>query len=151
MVSQAGINFEAFGVEIEMGVPSEGRFTRDLFQLSCLLDRFSTLGRPLFLTAVGAPGRNTPDADDRSEGKSDPAKGGRWRRPWDPQLQAEWMEAIYRTALSKPFVESIAWGNLADIRPSLPSGGLMSDLLAPKPAFDRLQQMREKFHQWAKR
>src|SRR3984957_1376161 len=43
MVAQAGINFEAFGVEIEMGVPAPGRFTRDLFQLSCMLDKFSTL------------------------------------------------------------------------------------------------------------
>ena len=39
-----------------MGVPTPGMFTRDLFQLSCLLDKFSTLGRPVFLTAVGAPG-----------------------------------------------------------------------------------------------
>ena len=46
MVAQAGVNFEAFGCEIEMGVPTPGNFTRDLFQLSCLLDRFSTLGRP---------------------------------------------------------------------------------------------------------
>jgi hypothetical protein len=148
MVSQAGINFEAFGVEIEMGVPSEGRFTRDLFQLSCLLDRFSSLGRPLFLTAVGAPGRNTPDPDDRSEGRLDPGKGGRWRRPWDPQLQAEWMDAVYHLALSKPYVESLAWSNLADMHPTLPGGGLLDDVLHPKPAFVMLQQLREKFHSW---
>ncbi|HSV12703.1 MAG TPA: endo-1,4-beta-xylanase [Tepidisphaeraceae bacterium] len=148
MVAQAGINFEAFGVEIEMGVPAPGRFTRDLFQLSCMLDRFSTLGRPLFVTAVGAPGRNGPDADDKSEGRLDPSHGGRWKRPWDPQLQAEWMEAVYHLALSKPYVESLAWGDLADISPNLPSGGLLDDVLRPKPAFDKLQEMRTKFHSW---
>ena len=151
MVAQAGINFEAFGVELELGVPAPGQYLRDLFQISGMLDRFSTLGRPLFLTATSCPGRNGIDAGDISGGRYDPSAAGRWRRPWDPQLQAEWMESVYRTALSKPFVESIAWGNLADIHPSLPSGGLMTDLLAPKPAFDRLQQMREKFHQWSKR
>jgi hypothetical protein len=148
MVAQSGINFEAFGVEIEMGVPSAGRFTRDLFQLSCMLDKFSTLGRPLFVTAIGAPGRNGVDPDDRSEGRLDPSHAGRWRRNWDPQLQAEWMEAVYHMALSKPYVESLAWANLADIHPTLPSGGLLDDVLRPKPAFDKLQEMRTKFHSW---
>ena len=148
MIAQAGINFEAFGVEIETGVPSPGNFTRDMFQLSCMLDRFSTLGRPLFVTAATAPGRSGPDASDRSGGKLDPNLAGRWHRPWDPQLQADWMEQFYRVCLSKPFVESISWGNLADMNPSLPSGGMMNDLLQPKPVFERLQQMREKFHSW---
>jgi hypothetical protein len=148
MVAQAGINFEAFGLEIEMGIPQPGKFTRDLFQLSCLLDRFSSLGRPIFITAVGAPGRNTPDSGDVSEGRMDPAAAGRWRRPWDPALQAEWMEAVYRMALSKPFVESIAWSNLADINQTLPGGGLMDDMFQPKPSFAKLQEMRERFHQW---
>jgi hypothetical protein len=148
MVAQAGINFEAFGVEIEMGVPAPGRFARDLFQLSCMLDRFSTLGRPLFITAVGSPGRNSPDPDDKSEGRLDPSHGGRWKRPWDPQLQAEWMDAVYHLALSKPYVESLAWGDLADINPNLPAGGLLDDVLRPKPAFSKLQEMRQKFHSW---
>jgi hypothetical protein len=148
MVAQAGINFEAFGVEIEMGVPSSGRFTRDLFQLSCMLDKFSLLGRPLFITAIGAPGRNGVDPDDRSEGRLDPNLAGRWRRGWDPQLQADWMDAVYHLALSKPYVESLAWANLADIRPTLPSGGLLDDVLRPKPAFEKLHELRTKFHSW---
>ena len=148
MVSQAGINFEAFGVELEMGVPSPGRFTRDLFQLSCLLDKFSTLGRPLFVTAIAAPGQSTPDPGDRSEGRLDPSAGGRWHRPWDPELQAEWMDAVYHLALSKPYVESLCWSDLADIRPGLPGGGLLDDVLRPKPAFEKVQALRTKFHGW---
>ena len=146
--AQAGINFEAFGLEIEMGVPTKGMFTRDLFQLSCLLDRFSTLGRPVFLTAVGAPGRHTPDPDDSSEGKYDPSRcGWKWAQAHaDPALQAEWMDAVYQlaTALSKPFVESVCWSSLADIRQTLPGGGLFDESLKPKPAFQKLQLLREK-------
>ncbi|MCC6239247.1 MAG: hypothetical protein IT448_02975 [Phycisphaerales bacterium] len=145
MVSQTGINFEAFGLEIEMGVPQTGYFTRDLFQLSCLLDKFNTLGRPVFLTAVCVPGRNNADPGDRSRGQLDPQLAGRWHRQWDPALQAEWMEAVYQLALSKPCVESIAWSNLADIHQSMPAGGLLDDLLQPKPAFVRLQEMRKNF------
>jgi hypothetical protein len=61
------------------------------------------------------------------------------------------MDQFYRVCLSKPFVESISWGNLADMRPSLPSGGLMDDLLQPKPVFERLQQLRERIHPTAAR
>jgi len=146
MVAQAGINFEGFGLEIEMGVPTEGAFTRDLFQLSCMLDRFATLGRPLFITALTCPGRNTPDPSDESNGKLDPSQAGRWRRPWDPQLAAEWMDAVYRIALSKPYVESIAWGDFADIGHSLPAGGLLNDMLQPKPTQQKLQELRDKYH-----
>ena len=151
MLSQSGINFEAYALEVEMGVPAPGMFMRDLFQLSSLLDRFSTLGRPVFLTAVGAPSRDASDPGDASEGRLDPSRAGRWRRPLDPQLQAEWMEAVYQLALSKPFVESIAWSNLADVRQTLPGGGLLDDVLQPKPAFQKLQQMREKLKQFQKR
>jgi hypothetical protein len=130
-----------------MGVPTQGNFTRDLFQLSSMLDKFSTLGRPVFITAVGVPGRATPEAG----GRIDPSLGGRWRRPWDSQLQADWMEAVYNMALSKPFVESIAGANLADLQPSLPAGGLLDDMLRPKPSFQRLQLLREKFKGFQKK
>lgn len=150
MAAQSGVNFDAFGLEIEMGVPQPDRFVRDLFQLSMLLDRFSTLGRPVFLTAINAPGRNTPDGGDTTGGQLDPAAGGKWHRPWDPQVQADWMEAVYRLALSKPYVESIAWGNLADVNQTYPGGGLLDDILQPKPAFTRLQEMRKSFQPTAK-
>ena len=148
MVGQAGINFEAYGLEIEMGVPSTGHFTRDLFQLSGMLDRFSTLGRPVFLTALSCPGKSGPDSNDKSEGKLNPSAAGRWHRPWDAQLQAEWMQAVYELAMSKPFIESIAWGNLGDIAPTIPAGGLLDDMLKPKPAYTKLQEMRTKFHSY---
>src|SRR4029453_17862299 len=94
MVAQAGINFEAFGLEIEQGAAARGGYTRDLFQISSLLDRFSTIGRPVFVTSLGTPARHTPDPADRSEGKVDPAVAGRWKRPWDAQLQAEWIDMV---------------------------------------------------------
>ena len=149
MAAQAGINFEAFGLELEMGVPAPGRFNRDLFQLSSLLDRFSTLGRPVFITGIGAPGRNTPDPDDPN--RIDPAAAGRWKRPWDPKVQAEWVDAVYHLCMSKPYVESIAWSNLADINPTVPGGGLFDDTLQPKPAFQKVQELREKFKGWSKK
>jgi hypothetical protein len=151
MLTQSGINFEAFGLEIEIGVPRPGSFTRDLFQLSYLLDKFSTLGRPVFLTAVCAPGRDDKDPTDASEGRMDPSAAGKWHRPWDPQVQADWLDAVYHMALSKPFVESIAWANLADMNQTIPGGGLIDDMLRPKPAYTKLQQMRDRLKQFQKK
>jgi len=149
MVAQSGIPFEAFGVELEMGVPTPGMFTRDLFQLSSVLDRFATLGRPVFLTAMCVPGRNSPDPADASDGRLDPAAAGRWHRPWDEQLQADWMDAVSKLALSKPYVESLAWSSLADPGHSLPGGGLLDAKNKPKVAYRKAQELRQLFHSWS--
>lgn len=148
MLAQSGIPFEAFGLELEMGVPAPGMFARDLFQLSSLLDKFATMGRPLFLTGMCVPGRSYPDPADTSDGRLDPNAAGRWRRPWEYQLQAEWIEAVSRLAISKPYVESMAWSNLSDTNPSLPSGGLLDATFKPKPAYNKVQELRQLFHSW---
>lgn len=151
MLSQSGINFEAYGLQLEMGVPTQGSFTRDLFQLSCMLDKFSTLGRPVYLTGMCVPGRNSPDPADLTEGGLDPSLAGRWHKAWEPEIQAEWMDQVYKLAMSKPYVESIAWGNLADLGHTVPGGGLLDDMLKPKASYEQMQELRERFKQWHQR
>lgn len=143
MIAQSGVNFDGFSVDIVHGVPTPGLFTRDLFQISSMLDRFSTIGKPVFVTGAGVPGRNLPDPQDRSEGALDPAGAGQWRGEWSPQRQAQWMDDVYKIALSKPYVECIAWESLADLSPALPAGGLLDDSLKPKPVHAKLQEWRE--------
>jgi hypothetical protein len=145
MVAQSGINFDGFALELMTGVPTRGMYVRDMFQISSLLDRFSTIGRPVFVTQAVAPGRASPDPDDRSDGRLDPSQAGRWRQPWDAVVQAQWAEQVYKLSLSKPYVESVAWGSVADLAPILPGSGLLDDMFRPKPAFTRIQELRE---QW---
>lgn len=149
MVAQSGIPFEAFGVEIEMGVPAPGMFDRDLFQLSAMLDKFASFGRPVFLTAMCAPSRNYPDASDASDGRLDPAAAGVWGRPWDEALQADWMEAVAKLALSKPYIESMAWSALADVGHALPGGGMFDAAMRPRPVYTKAQELRTLFHSWS--
>lgn len=151
MIAQSGIPFEAFGLELELGTPTPGGFARDLFQISSLLDKFATLGRPLFLTAFACPSRNYPDPTDKSDGRLDPAAAGRWKRPWDEALQAEWAEAVSKLALSKPYVESLAWSYLADVRHGIPGGGLLNAQFKPKTSYAKLQGLRELYHTWSKK
>ena len=89
-----------------------------------------------------------PPRYDQLVDRLDPSQGGRWHRPWDAQLQAEWMDAVYKLAFSKPYVESVAWADLADMSHSLPGCGLLDDMLKPKPSYVKLQELRERFHQW---
>jgi len=126
-----------------MGVPVDGYYVRDLLQVSTLLDEFVSMGKPLHITACQVPSDITPDAWDAWGGKAPPAKAGHWHAPWSPRLQAEWLQAFYRVAISKPFVESITWRDLADYEGHyVPHGGLCRNNLEAKLAYKELRNFR---------
>ena len=99
--------------------------------------------KPLHVTAVAVPSSADPDPTDHWGGEVSPGRGGSWRKPWSPTAQADWLEMFYRLALSKPFVATVCWRDLAD-HPGhyLPHGGLCSAEMKPKPAHDRLRKFR---------
>ena len=141
MAVQSGIPFDAFGLRVLMGRPADGQWTRDLLQLSAMLDRFNGLGKPVHITAAAVPSEPLERADDRE-------RGGYWRKPWSPQIQALWLERFYRVALSKPFVESVAWLDIADRESSeLAAGGLLSEKNQPKPSLRKLASLRKSIHE----
>lgn len=123
MVVQSGISFDVFGLQLRFGVPRDGHWMRDLFQISCLLDRFAPLGKPLVITGIQAP--SMPPGE---------AMGGSWHQNWSPAVQAKWMEALMEIALSKPYVEAISWWDLADNKAenAIPYSGLVGADLKPK-------------------
>ncbi|MEM6562688.1 MAG: hypothetical protein AAF656_13885, partial [Planctomycetota bacterium] len=127
MVSQSGVACDAYGIHVDVGGP--GGEVRDLFQLSQMLDRYAALGKPIYLTAVGVPGKKVEQ--------------GHWRHGFDADVQAEWLEQFYHIALSKPFVDSVTWRDLGDDGADIPAGGLLDDMLTPKPAFKRMQNIRQ--------
>jgi len=135
MIVQSGIQFDVFGVQLKFGLPRDGCWQRDLFQVSSMLDRFSTLGKPVMISALQVP--SSPPELVPGVGTSP----GVWRRPWSDALQAKWLEAVTDIALSKPFVEAICWQDFVDIPPkalnqtqSMPFGGLTNADLSPKPS-----------------
>ncbi|NNF44454.1 MAG: hypothetical protein HKN62_15695, partial [Phycisphaerales bacterium] len=54
-VVQEGVKFDALGVQLEIGTSGDGRASRDLMQLSSILDRFALLQVPVLVSALGAP------------------------------------------------------------------------------------------------
>jgi len=136
MVVQSGVAFDGLGVQFLFGKLTDGMFVRDMFQISEKLDKLGNLGKTMHLTAVQVP--SEPSAN------GDHWYGGYWREPWTESIQAQWVKEFYTIALSKPFVESITWADLAD-RPgseTLPSGGLLATDLRPKASFKVLKQYR---------
>ncbi|RJP31740.1 MAG: hypothetical protein C4547_15190 [Phycisphaerales bacterium] len=145
MVAQSGVSVDAFGVQFQFGPDVDGMYVRDLFQVSTLLDRLGAmLSKPIHVTAVQVPSESRAAPDDAWGGQHDPRAGGAWRGPWSDASQAEWAEAFMRIALSKPFVETVAWARLADAPGHrVPFGGLLRRDQSPKPAYDRIIGLRE--------
>jgi hypothetical protein len=144
MVVQSGITFDAFALQFFFGPPSDGSYVRDMFQISSLIDRFIGLGKPVHVSAVSVPSDSRPDQQDATGGEFDPNGGGIWRAPWSPEIQQQWLEKFYEVALSKPFVETVTWHDLADLPGHyLPHGGLLDADLNPKPAYEYLKKWRE--------
>jgi hypothetical protein len=135
MASQSGIKFDSFGVHVQMGSETEGLYVRDLMQISSLLDEFMKFGKNVHVTACGVPsGAANPD---------DLAAGGLWHAPWSQRLQAEWLQAFYRIAISKPYIDTVCWRDLADAEPRTPpNGGLCDKELSPKLAYRELRNFK---------
>lgn len=140
MSVQSGITFDAFGLQFHFGAARPGMYVRDMFQISSMIDRFANLGKAVHISAVQVPSHSDTHA-------------GYWRRPWDEQLQREWVETFYRVALSKPFVETVTWYTLYDrpaepdlpedsLRATIPHTGLLRADMSPKPAHRTLRQFR---------
>lgn len=144
LLIQSSIQFDAFGVRLPMGQAVGGQYTRDLMQISSMLDQFSGFGKQVFLT-VCAPSEPVTDVMIASTKNEEPvdANSGHWRRPWSPMVQGHWLEAVFQIAMSKPYIEAVSWQDVIDHqRIELPMGGLVSEDHQPKVAFKRIVNFR---------
>ena len=120
MVVQSGINFDAFGLAVRFGKNQAGMHVRDMMQISAVLDYFGPVAKPLFITGLEVPSQS---GDGLYSGKV----AGVWHQDWDQQRQAEWIEQFYKIALSKPYVDSVTYSALADMKDSaIANSGLLT-------------------------
>jgi len=133
MICQSGVSFDALAVRLRFGRGGGGMQTRDLLELSSMLDRVGIFGKQLHLSNVQVPSLPDPRDNNIKLGEA-----GCWHGQWTEQTQADWLEQVYQIALSKPFVETITWQDLVD-RPDgiLQFGGLLRQDLTPKPVFTK--------------
>lgn len=132
-IVQEGIRIDCYGVQLVMGQRAHGRGTRDLMQLSNLLDKFFLLELPVLITRAGVPARDVE------------ADGGWWRTHWNAEQQAEWAQRVFRLALSKPYVDSFFWSDLHDSpRADMPACGLVDGENRARPALKLLTEARRR-------
>ncbi len=132
MVVQSGINFDAFGVEMCFGKDADGFYMRDMLQISGVLDYFQPIGKPLYIVETEVPG---PVRREEAEGLSG---------DWNQERQRAWIENFYRIALGKPFVDTVTYSNLADVKDSdIPYSGLLTENLEPKASYVALRKLQK--------
>lgn len=137
MVNQSGINFDAFGVEIIQGKNGNGMHLRDLMHISAMLDRFVPLNKPLHISNVAVPDRELA-------GIQECHSAGMWRKAWDEMTQAVWIEQFFKIAMSKPYIETVTYGNFADNgSDELVGSGLLNEQLSLKKSFRELRKLQK--------
>ncbi len=144
LLVQNAVNFDGFVLRLLMGQAQPGQHPRDLMQLSALIDQFGTYGKSLHV-ALGVPSEPVTELMIAAPAPNEPVDPhcGFWRKPWSQLVQSRWLEAMFHVALSKPFVESVAWSDAVDHSGiELPLSGLVSEDLQPKSSFRRLINFR---------
>jgi len=135
MVVQSGINFDAFGLQMQFGKNQAGMHVRDMMQISAILDYFGPIAKPLYITEVEVPSQN-------GTGLYESEVAGAWHQQWDQSRQGQWIKQFYKIALSKPLVDTVTYSNLADKKNSaIANSGLLTAQLEPKESFRTLKKL----------
>lgn len=137
MLIHAGIKFDALGLRLQFAGGTADTGTRDLLQLSAIIDAFSEFEKPLHITALGCPSEPTTPLNPAT----DP---GHWHSNWNEQTQADFLTEAVAICASKPAVQSICWQALYDAPelPDMPTGGLVTKEGKAKPALKALDTLR---------
>ncbi|MFA5423300.1 MAG: endo-1,4-beta-xylanase [Phycisphaerae bacterium] len=130
MVVQSGIQFDAFCLRMDLGDMDAGLHSRDMMQVSAMLDFLSPIAKPFLVSNAAVPVDSVAAAGIGSgENQS---------------MQADWLERFYTIVLSKPFVESVIYSRLSDSKDVTGEGtGLLTKDYEPKPAYERLKKIGE--------
>jgi hypothetical protein len=130
---EADVPFETVG--IQMYFPD-----RPLQDIVRKVDQFGAFGKPVSITEVGASSGPTR-ADVMLERMEIEGPLYDWHRPWDTDLQADWLEQLYTVLYARPYVHAIHWYDFADFRTFIPNGGLVRENATPKPSYERLKAL----------
>jgi GH35 family endo-1,4-beta-xylanase len=131
-VQRQGSKFDIVGIQAHM---HSGAYPLDWVWAIC--ERFKELGMPLHFTEVTVlSGALKTDSDWQS-----------YRTGWETTLegeniQATYVEALYRLLFSHPSVQAITWWDFSDLGAwrGAPAGLLRKDM-TPKPAYDKLAKL----------
>jgi len=131
LVKGAGTEYEAVGLQYYHS-------GRDMLEFERNLESFRGFGKPIHITELGFS--SSSDNVKESEWWGGGVGGAKilWRgERFTEETQAQWFEAFYKIAFSKPFVDAITCWDFTD--PGfIPNGGLLRADFTPKASYERL-------------
>jgi GH35 family endo-1,4-beta-xylanase len=138
-IIEAGVDFDIVGVQVYF-------VHRTLTEAFQSIERYEEMGKSVQLAEIGSPSYGiTQEFIEAEEDFS--TKPYEWRRHWDEELQADWLENIFTYAYSKKFIEAANWYDFVDPYGFLKKGGILrSPKGEKKAAFDRLIKLKDKWH-----
>ncbi len=133
-----GCQLAAIRLEIRYGPDGQAGMPRDLLDTARMLLLYQYLGVPLEVTVAVAAAASTPAPDTPANVCPHlPAA-------WTDTTQAEWGNHLVSLALCLPFVKSVTWDGWRDA-PSGPATGLLDSYQHPRPLWDRLRHIRQRY------
>lgn len=135
----AGVDFDAIGVQVYFT-------SKTLADYIGMIERYEEFGKEIQLAEVGAPSRGITQEFLDEEPKDFSSLPYEWHRHWDEELQADWLEAIFTYAYSRPLIQAANWYDQIDGFSFLKNGGLLrSPKGERKSAIDRLKKMQQRW------
>jgi len=132
----AGVDFNLLGQQMYFPY-------RDLQDIFIMLERMEEFGKPVQLSEIGTPGGVT-EYSIRTGNSSFPTEPPAWRRPWDEENHADWLEALYLYGYSRKAIEGVHWFDFVDPYSYQENGGLLrSPDGEKKAAYHRLQRIQK--------
>lgn len=120
MIVQQNIWFDGLSLDLDIWNRSKYPAVRDLLQISAKIDSFTSLGRQIYVSDLKAPN------------KSDNIYYGYWEKEWSQDVQAKWLEYVYKIALSKPSVAGVSYSWAVSGEVSPPCGIIGGDYESSK-------------------
>jgi len=138
-LTRADIGVTGLGLEINLGYQPGGSLPRDRLALNRLIDLWSCLALPLYVTlAIPSSSSEDPQATSHSHPMENV-----WPGAWTPAAQQAWAERLARFIISKSAVHGLIWNQLHDGQPhELPHAGLIDAGGRAKPAMHTLATLR---------
>ncbi len=132
----AGVDFNLLGQQMYFPY-------RDLQDIFIMLERMEEFGKTVQLSEIGTPGGVT-EYSIKTGSSSFLTEPPAWRRPWDEENHADWLEALYLYGYSRKAIEGVHWFDFVDPYSYQENGGLLrSPDGEKKAAYHRLQRIQK--------
>ncbi len=134
----AGVDFDIIGQQ--MYFPE-----RDLQDIIMMVERYQQFNKKVQLSEIGVTAGPTNRSVELGTVKL-PTQPYEWHRPWDEELQADWLDGVYTLGYSKPYIEASDWFDFVDPFSYMANGGLLKNPQGDKKAsYYRLQDLEKKW------